>query len=248
MQNPTLHHEGHSLAVAAERQMRNWALELETRQRLDEEYAHQTVSQLIHPYVAISREAGVDAADLAASVAKECGWAVLGRELLDYLAEHEHMSRMALEIVDERAASWFHEVFGKWLESHLVSQAEYVSRLGRLVLLAAQHESVVFVGRGVQFMLPRDRGLAVRIIAPLKQRVEAMMRRQNCAEREAKRLVAESDDHRARFIHRYFHKDVADPHLYDLVINLEHISRGDAVELLANEVRHHVAQVRDRAH
>jgi cytidylate kinase len=231
----------------AERQMRNWALDLQTRQQLAEEQAQTNVPQWIHPYVAISREAGVDATELAGAIANECGWKVLDRELLDYLAEHDNLSRLALEFVDERTVSWFHEMFGKWLEQQLVSQAEYVSRLGRLVLLAAQHESSIFVGRGVQFMLPRDRGLAVRIIAPLKQRVQCLMRRKQTTEREAKQLMAEIDDNRAQFVQRYFHRDIADPHLYDLVVNLEHIPRSAAVELIASEAKRHAECVRERA-
>ena len=185
----------------------------------------------------ISRQAGVNASELAGAIASKCGWNALDRELLDYLAEQDHLSRLALEFVDERTVSWFHEVCGKWLEEHLVSQAEYVSRLGRLVLLAAQHESVVFVGRGVQFMLPRDRGFAVRIIAPLKQRVQVVMQRNQCTKAEAERLIIETDENRSNFIQRYFHKDVADPLLYDLVINLEYFPRDEAVELIATEAK-----------
>ena len=247
MQSVTGLSHGRALADVAERQMRNWALELQTRQRLAEERAHTNVPQLIYPYVAISREAGVDAAELAGAIANKCGWKVLDRELLDYLAEHDQLSRLALEFVDEKTVSWFHEMFGKWLEQQLVSQAEYVSRLGRLVLLAAQHESAIFVGRGVQFMLPRNRGLAVRVIAPLKQRAECLMKRKQCSYGEAKGLVAELDDNRAQFVRRYFHRDIADPHLYDLVINLEYIPRVDAVELIATEAKRHEARVQAAA-
>ena len=102
--------------------------------------------QLIQPYLTISRETGIDAGELAHAIATKCGWKVFDRELLDYLAEHDHLSRLALDFVDERTRSWFHEIFGKWLDQQLISQAEYVSRLGRIVLLAAQHESTVFVG------------------------------------------------------------------------------------------------------
>jgi cytidylate kinase len=238
---------GRAMADVAERQMRNWALDLQTRQRVAEESAPTNVSQLINPYIAISREAGVDAAELAGAIANTCGWKVFDRELLDYLAEHDHLSRLALEFVDEQTVSWFHEMFGKWLEEQLVSQAEYVSRLGRLVLLAAQHERSIFVGRGVQFMLPRNRGLAVRILAPLKQRVECLMKRKQCSYGVAKGLVAELDDNRAQFVRRYFHRDIADPHLYDLVVNLEYIPRSEAVELIATEAKRHEARVQAEA-
>src|SRR5262245_43639549 len=126
MPSTTARHD-RALSAAAERQMRNWVLNLQTQQRLVEEREHVQVPQLIQPYVAISREAGIDDDDLAKAIAAKCGWKALGRELLDYLAEHDHLSRLALDFVDERVASWFHEMFGTWLDGQLLSQAEYVS-------------------------------------------------------------------------------------------------------------------------
>src|SRR5690242_14599690 len=166
-----------AMSTIAERQMRKWALDVQHRQKVASELDQIRVEDLIHPYLLVSREAGVHATELARAVAEKCGWKLLDSELLDYMAEHDHLSRLALEFVDERAVSWFHEMFGTWLDKQLVSQAEYVSRMGKVLLLAAQHESAVFVGRGAQFMLPRDRGLAVRVIAPLKQRARKIMER-----------------------------------------------------------------------
>lgn len=182
-------------------------------------------------------------AEIAQEVAIKLGWKILDRRLLDYLAEHEHFSRLALDFVDERAVSWFHEMFGKWLDKQLVSQAEYVSRLGKFALLAAQHESTVFVGRAVQFMLPRERGLAVRIIAPAKQRIDRIAAKRQCSEREAKEFIESTDRGREQFVRRYFHHDITDPRLFDLVINLAHIPRDEVVEVIASAAKRHESRV-----
>ena len=221
------------LSEAAERQMRVWALDLETRQRVEQE--KPSPKPVIYPYVAISREAGVDAGEIAKLVAEKLGWKVFDRELLDYMAEHYNWSRVALDYVDERTASWVHETFGKWLDQQLVTQAEYFSRLGKILLLAAQHESNVFVGRGAQFILPRDVGMTVRIIAPKEQRVKRIMESRQCNRQSADHFVDETDKGRADFIRRYFRHDVADPHLYDLIINLAHTSREAAVDLILGD-------------
>ncbi len=221
------------LSQVAERQLRSWAIGLETRQRL--EHQKKSPQQLIHPYIAISRKAGVDAGEMAKTLAQKLGWKTLDRELLDYMAEHYQWSRVALDYVDERTASWFHDTFGKWLDQQMVSQAEYVSRLGKIVLLAAQHESHVFVGRGAQFILPRDLGLTVRMIAPLKQRINRVMERQQCSRQVAEKFISETDAGRADFVRRYFQRDVADPRLYDVVLNLEHTSREAAVDLILGD-------------
>ena len=225
------------LSQLAERQMRNWALQLQAQQRVDETHEPTPIQERIHPYLAISRECGVNARDIAAAVAVRCGWKLLDREILDELAEHDHLSRIALEFVDERTVSWFHEVFGKWLDEQLVSQAEYVSRLGRLLLLAAQHESTVIVGRGAQFLLPRDRGIAVRLIAPERFRIDNIKLNRHCTKNQAREFIEHTDHGRAQFIRRYFRRDVADPHLYDLVINLECVPRDVTVDLIVGECK-----------
>jgi cytidylate kinase len=221
------------LSEAAERQMRIWALGMEARQRMEQE--EQAKKPLIHPYVAISREAGVDGGEIAKLVAKDFDWKVFDRELLDYMAEHYNWSRIALDYVDERTASWVHETFGKWLDQQLVTQAEYVSRLGKILLMAAQHESNVFVGRGAQFILPREFGMTVRIIAPRSERVIRVMSRRQCSRQNAEKFVDETDKGRADFVRRYFRHDVADPHLYDLTVNLERTSREAAVDLILGD-------------
>jgi cytidylate kinase len=236
-------HANRDMSRLAERQMRNWTIELQTKQRLEEERKRSELEQLLHPFVSISREAGVDAAPIAEAVAARCGWRALDRELLDYMAHQENLPRIALEFVDERAVSWFHEVFGKWLDRQLVSQAEYVSRLGQLLLLTALHESTVFVGRGAQFMLPRQCGLNVRVIAPLKQRVHSIMERRHCTEREAKEFIEKTDRGREQFVQKYFHRNVADAELYDLIINLAQIPREDAIDLIAREAKQHEQRV-----
>ncbi|MEX2307921.1 MAG: cytidylate kinase-like family protein [Pirellulales bacterium] len=217
--------------------MRMWALRLESQQQREAPTAVESPRQLIHPYIAVSRETGVDAAEVARSIAAKLGWKVLDSELLDYIAEQYGVSRLALDYVDERGASWFHDTFGKWLDEQLVSQAEYVSRLGTVVLLAAQHESTIFVGRGAQFVLPPEAGLSVRLIAPRKQRIQRIAELRQCSQHEAEKFIEESDNGRAEFVRRYFQRDVADPQLYDLVINLERTSRESATELILNHYR-----------
>jgi Cytidylate kinase-like family len=224
-----------AMSQIAERQMRNWALQLQSEQRRQEQTT--ALHELIHPFLAISRETGAEGGELAKRLSERLCWKAFDRELLDFLCERYQWTRMSLEFVDETTASWFHEMFGKWLDRQLVSQAEFVRGLGRVVLLAAQHESTIFVGRGAQFLLPRESGLAVRFISPLKKRVACVMERKLCDRREGERFIDETDSGRRDFVQRYFHHDISDPHQYDLVINLAHMTKDDAVELVVEHCR-----------
>jgi cytidylate kinase len=219
--------------------MRNWAIGLQTHQRLVEQGASSvaTAASPVRPYIAISREAGAGAIEIAELVSARTGWNVLDRELINHLADDNHWSQIAVEWVDERGTSWFHESFGKWVDPDLVSQSEYVSRLTHMAVLAAHNESMIFVGRGVQFILPPEAGLTVRVIAPKPWRIERAMAKYSCGSREAEKIINELDAGRAEFVRRYFRRDVADPHLYDLVINLQHTSRESAAELIVESCR-----------
>ncbi|MBI3468471.1 MAG: cytidylate kinase-like family protein [Planctomycetes bacterium] len=224
--------EQEAVAEAAERQMRRWLLMHDIEQRLERERTAEELSNRLGPYIAISRQAGCGGGQIARLVAEKLGWELLDKKLLDFMAERYHLPRDILEFVDETTANWLHEIFGNWLDRCVVTQEEYVDHLGKIVLLAAQHGKVVFVGRGAQFVLPRDRGLAVRIIAPVPYRIEQTMRNRSLSRDQAKRSVDEADRGRAEFVRRYFLHDAADPLLYDLAINVERLGPQGAASLI----------------
>ena len=57
----------------------------------------------------------------------------------------------------------------------------------------------------------------------------------HCSNHDAETFIDETDNGRAALVRRYFHHDIADPHLYDLVINLEHTSRDAALDLILGD-------------
>lgn len=223
--------EQEAIAEAAERQMQRLLLGRSIDERLEHERAEELAEKL-GPYIAISREAGAGGGDIGRLVGEKLGWEVLDKEILDLMAERFRLPRDVLELVDERTANWVHEAFANWLEKQGVTQIEFVDHLGKILLLAARKGKVIFVGRGAQFFLPRDKGLAVRIMAPEDYRVERAMRRLSLTHDAAKRWVDETDQGRRDLIRRYFHHDVADPKLYDLVINVAKIGPAGAVNLI----------------
>jgi cytidylate kinase len=178
-----------AISKLAEQRMRQWAIGLEVKQRIAQEEAVKQLPEQVYPYVAISRDTGAGAAEIAQQVGNMLGWEVLNRELLGYMAEQYHLQKRMVEFVDETTVSWLLDTFGKWFERQVVTESEYITHLGHIVLLAAQHHSTVFVGRGAQFFLPRDRGVAIQIVAPKRQRIERVMRRGGRSHDETQRYL-----------------------------------------------------------
>ena len=123
------------------------------------------------------------------------------------------------------------------LDPRLVTQSEYIVHLGQIVLLAAQHASAVFVGRGAQFFLPSEKGFSVYLVAPLADRIRRVREVQSCSESEAKQYIRDTDKGRRDLVKHHFNQELGDPHLYDLVINRSNYSVDDAAELIVQQCR-----------
>lgn len=218
------------IIAAAERQMQAWVRTAEIEGRAIREEGPQRLADRLGRYLSISREEGAGGSEIAQAVGQKLAWDVLDKNLLDRVAQRYRLPRTALEKVDETRGSWIWDVLGTWLDSKTITRDKYVARLGRVILAAVRHGNVVLVGRGAQFLLPPEKGLAVRIIASQKYRVEQLMRRDGLSQADAARLVEERDQGRHEFVLRYFQKDIDDPHLYDLVLNVERLGRPAVVE------------------
>lgn len=240
-EHPSVETEGVESAEAevrlreeAERQIKTWSKELERVRHIPPEVATAQLPGVIHPCLTVSREAGAGGSAIIQRVAELLGLATIDRELLDYLAEQFRLPRDMLEVCDERTCNWLVEVLGMWLSHRMVSETDYIMLLGQFVLMSARKSSVIFAGRGVQLILPREKALAVRIVAPLERRIQCIMSQNRFSRYEAQRHVAKRDAGRREFVKRHFHQDPSDPHLYDLVINTELLGTEAAAEMIVN--------------
>jgi hypothetical protein len=229
-------------AAAAERQMRNWALGSEVHGRLEgREKPCGGSPLLICPYVAISRETGAGGGAVAEQLHRLLGWDILGRELLDYIAERCKVPRTVLDTIDESAPNWMSELFGKWFDPQLVTPSEYVRQLRLVVLAAARATSCVFIGRGAGFILPSKYGLSVRLVAPLEMRIAKIVELHGKGSKEAEAFVRDTDRKRHDFIAQQLGRDINDLHLYDLVLNRRLLDVNAAAGLIAQEARRRFA-------
>jgi hypothetical protein len=221
------------MAAAAERHMKAWALSGEMEDRQSRSRALEQLSRGAHPYIAMSRQAGAGGGEIAHLVGERLGIDVYDKELLDLMGERYNVDPMMLKLVDETQSNWVYEVLGTWMDRSVIPHQRYVSMVSRVVLALAHCGSMVVVGRGAQFLLPRDKGLAVRIIAPEKLRLERFARQHDLDLEDARPRMVEVDQGRHEFVERFFHRDSSDAHLYDLVVNTERIALRDAAEQIA---------------
>jgi cytidylate kinase len=225
-------HEKLSPTAVAERQMQAWSFANEIADRALSVHGPHSTPMSLGPHISISREVGAGAEEVARRVAETLGWEVMDRNILDEVASRFHLSKSRLELVDETTSNWVYDVLGVWVDRQLIPHEKYLVGLAQVVLAAARRGNVVFVGRGAPFLLPRNHGLTVRIIADEKHRIAQVMQSQQLDEAAARRHVSEVDRGRREFVQQYFRRDADDPHLYDLVLRTDQLG----VELAADLV------------
>jgi cytidylate kinase len=174
--------------------------------------------------IALSREAGTRASHVAHEIGVRLGWPAFDRELLDRIAQDMGLRTSLLSAVDEKHVSWIEETIEAFGSALAVSETGYVIHLVRTVLSLGAHGDCVIVGRGSPHMLPPATTLRVRLIAPLKDRAQAMSEKLRMDLPDAERHLKEIDRERTRFVNDHFHKDAADPHNYDLLVCMSRFS------------------------
>jgi cytidylate kinase len=182
--------------------------------------------------VAVSREAGAGGESIARLVGAQLTWPVYDQELLAHIAGELGLRAALLEDMDERRVGWLTESMTSLFAAATVSQVGYVRHLVETVLGLGAHGQCVIVGRGAGHVLPRPTTLRVRLVAELKDRVASYERLYGLSRDQAARRVQETDVERGRFVREFFGKDVADPLLYDLVLNSSVFTQPECVALV----------------
>ena len=184
------------------------------------------------PYVLISREGGAGGLMVAKLVGERLKWHVFDREIVDEIAQKTHMRRQLLEGLDEQDRGAIENFIITTLAQGSIDDTRYEYQLRQVVLTLGQRGRVVIVGRGGRFILPRQFGLSVRLIAPLKTRVQRVADEQKTAFEKAELEVKRLDRDRAKFILHQFGHDISDPLLHDLIINTDAMSEKAAAETI----------------
>lgn len=226
----SLRHQRETSALV-EQQIQRWLL---SKQAQDHGAEERPAPRSSRHYISISREAGAGGEQIARAVSSELGWRVLDRELLALVAKAAECSPDDVALIDETGMRWITELFNHWIEHAPVSYEKYLICLSAVMRAAARQGNVVIVGRGSQFLLPREEGLSVRVIASQAFRIEQVQRLRGMSAKQARDWVEKTDRDRREFVEQHFHHNVNDMHLYDLVVNVEKLGIDGAARQIAN--------------
>jgi len=113
-----------------------------------------------------------------------------------------------------------------------IDDRTYLETIGEVLSDLAQRGDVVIIGRGSQMVLrERPDTLHIQLVAEEDVRLSRVMEWESVDRDLAQRRARDFNRHRASFHKKFWHVDVWDPRLYDLVINTTHVSYEDAAKI-----------------
>jgi len=209
-----------------DRQMRSWEAARQSRNSIPQEKRHE-----VEDFVYLSREVGAGGRDVAAELGRRLDWPVFDQELLRLMAGDDQIRERLYASMDERDVGWFEDALRAWTNPAL-ARNDYFHRLTETILTLARQAHAIFLGRGAGLLLPREIGVRVRIIAPASMRLTRFARVTHRPPDEAKEELDRIERERGDFVWSHFHKNVEDPLLYDLTVNMAVLTPAQAAEAI----------------
>lgn len=214
-----------------EQRMREW--EIARDQQRKAEQLRLAESNINIDYITISRELGSGGEIIAGELASLLGWQLYDKEILDYMAEDMQVHKSLLESADEQTIGWVEEWLGPvFTRKASIAQLAYYRHLIHVLLIIAKHGQAIIVGRAAGLVLPRDKGLSVRVTAALEQRVKQYARENEIPESQAAPLLEKADRAQKAFVKSFVNQDVTDARHYDITINTEKFTPHSAAKLI----------------
>lgn len=179
--------------------------------------------------ITISRGSLSGGAQLAYCLGQRLNCKVISREVIVEAAKKYGVSE------DELAAG-LSSPPGLW--DRLRHQRQrYILAIQAALAEMVQEGSVIYHGHGGQFLLKDlSRVVKLRLIAPMEYRIRIAMAEMKLSREAAIRHIEAVDQKRVKWVRLLYGVEWTDPALYDVVINLEHMSIETACELVADLV------------
>jgi cytidylate kinase len=203
------------------------------------------------PCITISRETGAGADKVSEKLIEffqnysdriSAPWTVFDKNLIEKVLEDHHLPQTLSQYFVEDKLSELKSTVNELLGLHPNTWI-LVSKTSNTILQLAQIGNCVIVGRAGNIIASRlKNSFHVRLVAPIENRIEHIMEICDKSRPEAIEYIKKEDLARKNYLKKYFNKDVADPLLYNMVINTSPLGYNKAAEVIGNTILHNYLQ------
>ncbi len=207
--------------------------------------SHSTDKEVKHkrtpsgPCITISRETGARAdkiSELLIGIFQKLNnrahWAVFDKNLIEKVIQDHHLPETLSRLMEEKRYPSMNSILNELLAGQL-SVWTLVHKTTRTIFELGQIGNVIIIGRGANIITSNlSNSYHVRLVAPIDSRVLHIQNLLNCDRKEALDHIKREDADRREYLLNYFHKDISDPLLYNLIINTGLHSNEECAEII----------------
>ena len=203
--------------------------------------------------VAVARQIGSDAESIAGRLAEELNFSYYDYQIVQAAAENAGASVNVIQ-ESERIPSLLTrivEALGRstsspsmeWTDpvvlanSPMQTSSEYRTFIQNVIRTLATQGSCVLMGHGAPFILrSHPNTLRVFITNSIEKRCQNIMKIGNLGEKEAEKIVLETDKERGQYFKEFLGFDWLEPANYDICLNTDVMSIAKAVSLIKESI------------
>ena len=189
------------------------------------------------PVITVSMEPGSGGSIIAQEVAERLGFDYFHRDIIQGIAKSAKIRASIIDTIEKERLSGIEDFIASLYKNQYLYPGIYMQHLLKVVNTIAKHGRAVIVGRGANFILPPEDSFSVRVIAPLEDRIQNVVRTHGVKEEEARRRVIRREAKRGAFVKKSYDADISDPENYDLIINTGRMPIESAVETVVAAVK-----------
>ena len=187
------------------------------------------------PVITISSEPGSGGeSQLAPGLARKLEFDLFKRDIIKEISDSAHISAKIMETIGKDRLADVSEHITKVIADRFLWPDLYLEHLMKVIGIIGKHGNAVIVGRGVNFIIPPEERLSIRIVAPLNIRVQNTARALKMQHSDAQRRVLNHESERRAFIRKSFNADASNPNNYDLVINTQGMNIESSINAISD--------------
>jgi hypothetical protein len=206
-----------------------------------QEHRQSKVAPAPTPFVTISRQAGAGGRTLARALVDRLNaidpadhpWAVWDRQLVEKVAEEQHIPQSLVESL-ESPRPWLEQFLAALSpreNPELLDEFQVYRRVAATILGLTRAGRAVIVGRGGVYATSNlPGGIHVRLVAPLEKRITHTARQSNLSPERAAVEVRRLDHDREAFHHRYWRGKALLPEVFTITLNTAAMSEEQMVD------------------
>ncbi len=201
--------------------------------------------------ITINRELGSGGRSVGKKLAQRLDVKFYDKALIKALKEKFHLTAEEIEKLKGMKEGWwaefqrkvvpFSEIDSKYSDSDndtdIITTEEVFKSEKEIIKGIAEQESCVITGRSAFYVLKdHPNHLSVLIQAPMEQRIQRVMLKQEMLRDLATKVINKVDERRENYVKKFCGTSRYDTRNYDLVISMENLKEDDAVDIIMDYI------------